>query len=234
MGGRLAGRRGRASRRPRGRPCEGGDRHSLTRPDAFYNVSMFFVWRRRFATGVYGRVKQFYTGDAAGGPYRGISHEQLHVRTVDRRHPGHCLDRGLVGDGDKTQGASAGPGVVQAVSERSSAARAIRSLFLKEQRYPQSPLFKVYEAGCTALGGELTEGRGQNIDLFTTSRGLEGRKLNQLQIEVARRATERSVADEALMMESRMDSWRRRSARARCSACLARCGACWMRLARWA
>ena len=78
------------------------------------------------------------------------------------------------------------------------------SLFLKEQRYPQSPLFKVYEAGCTALGGELTEGRGQSIDLFTTSRGLEGRKLNQLQIEVVRRATERSVADEALMMESRM------------------------------
>ena len=78
------------------------------------------------------------------------------------------------------------------------------SLFLKEQRYPQSPLFKVYEAGCTALGGELTEGRGQNADLFSTSRGLEGRKLNQLQIEVVRRATERSVADEELLMESRM------------------------------
>lgn len=78
------------------------------------------------------------------------------------------------------------------------------SLFLKEQRYPQSPLFKVYEAGCTALGGELTEGRGQSVDLFSTARGLEGRKLNQLQIEVVRRATERSVADEALMMESRM------------------------------
>jgi len=78
------------------------------------------------------------------------------------------------------------------------------SLFLKEQRYPQSPLFMVYEAGCTALGGELTAGRGQDIDLFSTTRGLEGRKLNQRQIEVVRRATERSVADEALRLEERM------------------------------
>ncbi|OQA25028.1 MAG: Biopolymer transport protein ExbB [Verrucomicrobia bacterium ADurb.Bin345] len=62
------------------------------------------------------------------------------------------------------------------------------ALYLKRQAYPESPLFKIYEAGCIAIGGAR----------------LEGHRLNQLQVEVVRRATERSVADEALTLESRM------------------------------
>ena len=78
------------------------------------------------------------------------------------------------------------------------------ALYLKRQAYPESPLFKIYEAGCIAIGGELTSGRVRNGDLFEAGARLEGHRLNQLQVEVVRRATERSVADEALTLESRM------------------------------
>ena len=78
------------------------------------------------------------------------------------------------------------------------------NLFLRRHAYPESPIYKVYEAGCISLGGELTEGRQRVGDLFAASASLEDYHLNQLQVEVVRRATERSVADQALALESRM------------------------------
>lgn len=78
------------------------------------------------------------------------------------------------------------------------------ALYLKRQAYAGSPLYKVYEAGCIAIGGELSSGRDRNGDLFSVGTRLEGHRLNQLQIEVVRRATERSVADEALVLEDKM------------------------------
>jgi biopolymer transport protein TolQ len=78
------------------------------------------------------------------------------------------------------------------------------AFFLKHVRYPESPLYHVYEAGCISLGGELTEGgRGREEDLFASG-ALETRRLSHLQIEVVRRATERTVADQALLMEAKM------------------------------
>lgn len=76
-------------------------------------------------------------------------------------------------------------------------------MFLKRTRYPESPLYHVYESGCVSIGGELTNGRGDN-DLFSAGASLEGRRLTQLQIEVVRRATERTVADQALSLEQKM------------------------------
>lgn len=77
------------------------------------------------------------------------------------------------------------------------------SLIMKRQAYPESPLYKVYEAGCLAIGGELTNAR-RDVDLFAAGSSLEGHRLTQLQIEVVRRVTERTVADQALLLEGKM------------------------------
>lgn len=77
------------------------------------------------------------------------------------------------------------------------------SLYLKGMSFAGSPLYKVYEAGCLALGGELNGNRGAS-DLFMPGTRLDGRRLTPFQIEVVRRATERAVADEALELESKM------------------------------
>jgi biopolymer transport protein ExbB/TolQ len=77
------------------------------------------------------------------------------------------------------------------------------AVFLRRQAYPASPLFKVYEAGCVAIGGELMHGRAHSQDLFSVEE-VERLRLTPLQIEVVRRATERTVADQALVLESRM------------------------------
>lgn len=78
------------------------------------------------------------------------------------------------------------------------------SLFLKRKAFPESPIYKVYEAGCVAIGGELSNGGGAGSDLFAAGARLESHRLTQLQIEVVRRATERTVADQALLMEAKM------------------------------
>lgn len=78
------------------------------------------------------------------------------------------------------------------------------SLYVKGVMFPGSPLYKVYEAGCLALGGELSGGRSAGGELFNGSLRLEGRCLSPFQIEVVRRVTERTVADEALELESKM------------------------------
>lgn len=78
------------------------------------------------------------------------------------------------------------------------------AVFVKRHRYDESPLYKVYEAGCIAIGGELSSGRSRNGDLFMERAALHEHRLNALQIEVVRRATERAVADQALELESKM------------------------------
>jgi biopolymer transport protein TolQ len=78
------------------------------------------------------------------------------------------------------------------------------ALFLKRQKYPDSPLFKVYEGACAALGVEL-EGRGQDAsELFVRDPQAIYAKLNMMQINAVRNAAERSVADQALLLERNM------------------------------
>lgn len=78
------------------------------------------------------------------------------------------------------------------------------SLYLKRHAFAESPIYKVYEAGCLALGGELNDGHRHAGDLFAAGNRFEDYRLNQLQVEVVRRVTERTVADQALELESRM------------------------------
>ncbi|NKB25091.1 MAG: biopolymer transporter [Kiritimatiellae bacterium] len=78
------------------------------------------------------------------------------------------------------------------------------SLFLKREKYPESPLYKVYEHGSVAIGGEL-DPQGANPDeLFMGGVSASLQKLTPIQLEAVRNATERTVADEALLLENNM------------------------------
>ncbi len=77
------------------------------------------------------------------------------------------------------------------------------NVFLRRQGFPASPLYRVYEAGCTTLGAQLNPG-GRGDELLVSVRSAESVRLSPFQVEVVRRVTERCVADEILMMENRM------------------------------
>lgn len=78
------------------------------------------------------------------------------------------------------------------------------ALFLRNKKFADSPLYAVYEAGCVAIGVEIGEAelRGLGSDAVTSARRYP--ILTPLQIEVVRRVTERTVADQALLLESGM------------------------------
>ncbi len=82
------------------------------------------------------------------------------------------------------------------------------ALFLRRQPLPSSPLAKVYEAGCAALGSEVDHAspHGGAMEDFTRRDSLSMPRLqiSALQTEVVRRATERTADDELLVLESRM------------------------------
>ncbi len=76
------------------------------------------------------------------------------------------------------------------------------ALFLRKQRMPYSPAFKVYESACATVGVEI-EARGADQDLF--ARGGDSRiQLTPLQIGTIRNAAERQSNDQVLVLESRM------------------------------
>ena len=77
------------------------------------------------------------------------------------------------------------------------------TIFLRGQEYPNSPLYQVYAAGCRALGTELGGEGGRARDLLAAG-GAERPRLSLVQLEVLRRVTERTVADQALLLENRM------------------------------
>lgn len=77
------------------------------------------------------------------------------------------------------------------------------ALFLRGREFPRSPLYSVYAAGCRALGGEIGTDPDRQSELLAPGAG--GRtRLSMAQVEVIRRVTERTVADQALELESRM------------------------------
>lgn len=78
------------------------------------------------------------------------------------------------------------------------------ALFVRRQQFPLSPIYQVYKAGCSAIGGELeASGRGAS-DLFSPEAEHRRIELTPLQVEVVRRVTERTVADQILALENRM------------------------------
>jgi len=78
------------------------------------------------------------------------------------------------------------------------------AIFLRKQPFEGSPLYCIYEAGCGALGAEALGTKSTTADLLSPSERLSRFEMNPLQIEVVRRVTERTVADQALLLESRM------------------------------
>lgn len=78
------------------------------------------------------------------------------------------------------------------------------ALFLKRQKYETSPFYMVYERACRALGSTL-ESRGADPgDLFMGAVGTSQVKLSEGQTRFVRNVAERTVADQALLLESSM------------------------------
>jgi len=79
------------------------------------------------------------------------------------------------------------------------------ALFMKREGYLGTPLDTIYEAGCTALGGEL-QAYGINPDDLLMGDMTSGghRHLSLSQLETLRAVVDRNVADEALNLEDQM------------------------------
>jgi biopolymer transport protein ExbB/TolQ len=78
------------------------------------------------------------------------------------------------------------------------------ALYLKRQRYEDSPVCAIYERTCAALGAEV-EARGVNpSDLFMGGIGAPNIKLTFLQMRGIRNVADRTTADEAFFLENNM------------------------------
>ncbi|MDK2857128.1 MAG: biopolymer transport protein TolQ [Verrucomicrobiota bacterium] len=78
-------------------------------------------------------------------------------------------------------------------------------LFVKQTRFPQSPLHALYEAGCKAMSNEFSLIGINPDDLFRGALDTgEYRRLEAHQIEAIRIVVDRTMADEALKLEDRM------------------------------
>lgn len=71
-------------------------------------------------------------------------------------------------------------------------------LFLQRKRFPESPVYRVYEKACMAVGIEM-ESRDGQFGLGSTSM-----RLSILQLGAIRNTAEREVADQVLSLENRM------------------------------
>ncbi len=78
-------------------------------------------------------------------------------------------------------------------------------LFLQRQRYPESPVFRVYEKACMAVGVEI-ESRDIALDRSSLGLGSNNPRLNAMQLEAVRNAAQREVADQVLVLEQKMGS----------------------------
>lgn len=76
-------------------------------------------------------------------------------------------------------------------------------LFLKRQTYLGSPLCRVYEAGCLGLGGEFDVG-SHSTDSLTNQAGSQSTRLDRFQLSAVDGVVERTVADQALLLEQNM------------------------------
>lgn len=79
------------------------------------------------------------------------------------------------------------------------------TLFSRQEEYPATPLNTIYQAGCSALDGELQSHGIDTDDLSADGMILEThRRLRLNQLETLRTVVDRNVADEALMLEEQM------------------------------
>ncbi|MBN1670116.1 MAG: MotA/TolQ/ExbB proton channel family protein [Kiritimatiellae bacterium] len=76
-------------------------------------------------------------------------------------------------------------------------------IYLKRQPYGQSPPFAVYGAGCRAMG-RLLEAKDETGDLLDSPGGYPIRNLSEREAKAVRNMVERTMADQALALESYM------------------------------
>ncbi|HMO50971.1 MAG TPA: MotA/TolQ/ExbB proton channel family protein [Kiritimatiellia bacterium] len=76
-------------------------------------------------------------------------------------------------------------------------------LFLQRQRFPESPVYRVYEKACMAVGVEI-ESRDGRSDASLLGFSGSSPRLSLLQLGAIRNAAEREVADQVLELENRM------------------------------
>ena len=77
-------------------------------------------------------------------------------------------------------------------------------LYLKQQRYPESPLYPVYESACEVLGTELGNEEEEVPDSSAFALAESAYKLNGKQNELIRAVAERHMTDQALQVEKNM------------------------------
>jgi biopolymer transport protein ExbB/TolQ len=78
------------------------------------------------------------------------------------------------------------------------------ALFLRKERYPESPLFEVYEKACVTMGAEVDSQEPDASELFAGSLGDEEIQLKPLQLEAVRNSAERTVSTTLLNLERTM------------------------------
>lgn len=77
------------------------------------------------------------------------------------------------------------------------------ALFLRKERYPESPLCKVYEHACSSMGSEMQAREPEDGDLFSgRSEGVAS--LNVSQLDGIRNAADRTVSSVSLELEKSM------------------------------
>lgn len=76
-------------------------------------------------------------------------------------------------------------------------------LFLQRHRFPESPVFRVYEKACMSVGVEMNWRDGA-ADASSLALGGRMPRLNALQLGAIRNSAEREVADQVLNLESQM------------------------------
>ncbi len=78
-------------------------------------------------------------------------------------------------------------------------------LYLKGRKFEGSPVYRVYENGCLAIGGELDDYTGsQGRDLMLGGLSSSEGGLTARQCELVRSNVERTVMDQAMLLEDRM------------------------------
>jgi len=78
------------------------------------------------------------------------------------------------------------------------------SLFLKRESYAPSPLDAIYMHACEALATSLEARGADRGDLFMGGVGSTMHRLGEMQVSAVRNVAERTMADEALMLEDSM------------------------------
>lgn len=77
------------------------------------------------------------------------------------------------------------------------------ALFLKKERYPESPLFDLYEKACASLGTQLDQEQPDRGELFSGSLH-DAQSVGIHELEAVRNAADRALSSISLEMENTM------------------------------